>query len=173
MDDLIRFVATRSDSDLTRNVLDGVLSALRVHERRVTAPTIPMGTFSPQRRWTFTPGRLSVPLDALVFAVEHGRTAHARSSALWTMTQLLPDSEVHAYLLPWAQARRGPPEFPLLPEELAGKIYRLKDERTAAFRAALEADISLVLNPMARCWVDRRGMPSEGPDTARRCGGGY
>lgn len=142
-------------------------------ERRETAPTIRMGTFFPARRWTFTPGPLSAPVDALILAVEQGRSGHTRSSALWTMTELLPNAEVHAYLLRWARALHGPPAFPQLPVEIARRIYAyLDDEGRAEFLKALESDVDLVQNPMARCWIESRGPPDEIPTREPRCGGG-
>lgn len=173
MVDLIRFMVAQNDGFLTRNILSGVRLALKKAERRETAPTIRMGTFFPDRRWTFTPGPLSAPVDALILAVEQGRSGHTRSSALWTMTELLPNAEVHAYLLRWARALRGPPTFPQLPEEIAQKIYiSPNDEDQAEFRRALESDLELVQNPMARCWVESRGPPSDVPTREPRCGGG-
>lgn len=127
LDELIRFVVVQPDPDLHLWFFTGV------------SPILNRAADRPSRE---------IPLDALVFAVEEGRSNQARGRAVGTLERRANDPEVFALLLEWARAESGPPAYPNLPEVIAGSVYVMEAMRNAeAFRAALESDLSLIRNP--------------------------
>lgn len=141
LDELIRFVALQDDPDLHREFFGGVRTSI-----------IPASDRSHRE----------IPLNALIFAIEEGRSGQARGVALSTLERLADDPRVFALLLEWARAETGPPRFPNRPQVIAGSVYVMEAMRNAeAFRAALEADLSLIRNPRVRCLAERNMLPPE------------
>ncbi len=148
LEDLIRFVAQQEDTYLSSEFFLGIGGALAERDR----------------------ASLRLPIGSLAFAVESGRTPQGRAHALRTLLGLQDDVAVRGYLERWARARRGPTAWPDLPEQVVLLVYFDPSVRTAALRAALEADTSLILNPVARCLVQNRGLKRDHPPgSTQRC----
>lgn len=149
LDELIRFAAAHTSGPLQRGIFGGVAEALRVHRSERAAPEI--------------------PLTAMALAMEQGNTPHGRGLALWHLLRLAEDGAVQAYLLRQARAPEGPPAWPDLPQAIVDQAYFSASERNAGLRAALEADLSLVRNPTARCLVNARGGRRHFAPSERGC----
>jgi hypothetical protein len=105
------------------------------------------------------------PMDALAFAIEEGATDHGRDFALWTVMTLASQSpEALAYIVARAREPGGPSVWPDLPQAIARRAYLTpRGDRYSEVRAALEANVEGIGNDTVRCWVERGGLPSEGP----------
>jgi hypothetical protein len=93
MEGLIRFAAMQDASPLQRGVFLAALGTLGNRARH----------------------GVSIPFDALTFAVERGATEHARGWGQYALEQLADDPRVQDYLLHWARSEHGPPGYPNLP----------------------------------------------------------
>lgn len=152
MEDLVRFVADQGVPALNRGFFMAIGRMIRVDDEG-----------EEQRE---------LPMDAMAYAVEEGRTEQGRGHALYTLWQLADAPQVTAYLLSRARAPRGPPAWPELPWEIVRRVYFGPSERDAALRAALESDLSRIRNPRARCVVEHRGRLDGPPGGLPRCPGG-
>lgn len=156
IDEMIRFVADLGDErrDLQREFFMSLNVALK--QQDIPRPPIPLMDGRRRPQGTYTPVRVSLPLEALIYAVERGTAAGALSTLL--AFQHVP--EVRSYLLRRARAERGPASAPGLPRQIMRMVYPPDGIPTPypELAADLEADPSLVRNRL-RCWVERGRRP--------------
>jgi hypothetical protein len=107
------------------------------------------------------------PMDALVDAVETGRTQPIRGLALRRVLSFGDQPEVRSQILVWARAERGPPAFPFLPDRLYRDLNRGNVPVGASILEQLEADLEAIGNPAVRCRMENRHLEPYSGNPAR------
>lgn len=161
LEDLVEFAAQIDDDWLRAEVFEGITRALLTQRRRTDQPAIVTGTLLPQRRWTFVPSRIDLPLTQVAGIIERSSIEAARHEAFHLLLRLLPDDDVDRYLLRWARAPIGPNSYPSLPRDIVDQVYSLASDDNAALRNQLESDLPAIADPLIRCWVRHGGRPHD------------
>lgn len=165
-EELTRFVTGLGEGRrlLQRGVLDGLRSALSAPDPDRPIPIIDNPWNHTEEYHPYTPEAISLPMEALTHAVEQGATRTVRGLAMSTLASL-DEPRAFEYVLRWARARRGPPGYPNLPEQLASMVYPpdIVPTPDSPLRRALESDPSRIMNPTVRCWAELGRRPSSHP----------
>jgi hypothetical protein len=138
-EDLMRRLVELAAAEGSPRLARGVFLAVHVLARRAQDPIPP-------------------PMDALVDAVETGRTQPVRGLALRRFLSFGDRPEVRSQILVWARAERGPPAFPFLPDRLYRDLNRGNVPVGASILEELEADLEAIGNPAVRCRIENRHL---------------
>jgi hypothetical protein len=135
-------------SEGSPGLADGVFTAVAVLSQRQQDPIAP-------------------PLDALVAAVETGRTQPVRGLALWRVLRFGDKPEVRSQVLDWARAERGPPEFPDLPDRVYRNLNMGGIPGGSEALEELSSDPGAIQNPAVRCRIQNRHLEPYSADPNR------